>query len=69
MAKITLKSIREGSIVKVRGGFGGGKLVKATIDNVESDIKNGMPGADYTVLDSKEQHWCYLEQIDSVVTY
>lgn len=66
---IKLKDIREGSVVVVRGGFGQDRPVRARVDNVEQDIKNGLPGIDYTVVDTGDELWAYLSQVDSVVTY
>lgn len=66
---ITLKDIREGSIVMVRGDFGQGKPVRAVVEAVESNIKNGMPGIDYVVGKSVVGNWAYLNQVDKVITY
>ena len=60
---ITLKDIREGSVVIVRGDFGGGKPTQVIVETVESDIKNGLPGIDYA------DSWAYLHQVDRVVKY
>ena len=60
---VTLKDIREGSIVIVRGDFGSGKPQRVVVEAVEADIKNGRPGIDY------EGSWAYLTQVDRVVTY
>lgn len=66
---VKLKDLREGSIVMVRGGFGSEPAVKARVEAVERDIKNGMPGIDYTVMSNGDGHWAYLDQVDRVVTY
>lgn len=66
---ITLNQIRQGSIVMVRGDFGLGNPVRAVVDAVEQDVKNGCPGIDYTEVNTKAAHWAYLEQVDSVVKY
>jgi hypothetical protein len=66
---IKLKDVREGSVVIVRGGFGNGPAVKARVEAVERDIKNGMPGIDYTVMSNGDEHWAYIDQVDRVVTY
>ena len=60
---VTLKDIREGSIVIVRGDFGSGRPQQVVVEAVEEDIKNGRPGIDY------EGSWAYLTQVDRVVTY
>lgn len=66
---VKLNDIREGSIVTVRGNFGNGPATRAKVDYVDSNIKNGQPGIDYTDLNSGDKHWAYLGQIDSVVTH
>ncbi len=65
---VTLKQLREGSVVYVRGAFGTGPAVKATVESVESDIKNGRPGIDYVTEDG-DNHWAYLDQIQAVYRY
>ena len=60
---VTLKDIREGSVVIVRGAFGTGPEQKVVVEAVESDIKNGRPGIDYA------DSWAYLTQVVRVVTY
>jgi hypothetical protein len=60
---ITLKDIREGSVVIVRGAFGTGPEQKVVVEAVEADIKNGRPGIDY------DGSWAYLTQVMRVVTY
>ena len=60
---VTLKDIREGSVVIVRGDFGSGKPQRVVVEAVEADIKNGRPGIDYA------DSWAYLTQVDRVVTY
>jgi hypothetical protein len=60
---VTLKDIREGSVVIVREAFGTGPERRVVVENVESDIKNGRPGIDYA------DSWAYLTQVVRVVTY
>lgn len=64
-----LSDIRVGSTVMVRGGFGTDKPVKAKVEAVLKDIKNGRPGIDYVNKSTGDEHWAYLDQIDSVVKY
>ena len=59
---VQMTQVRPGSTVLVRGGFGSGATVRATVESVESDIKNGQPGIDY-VTDKGESYWAYLDQI------
>jgi len=66
---VKLEQLRSGSKVLVRGGFGTTSAKRATVDNVEEDIKNSSPGINYTVDASGEQHWAYLEQVQRVLTY
>jgi hypothetical protein len=47
----------------VRGNFGSGPEERVTVEGVDSDIKNGMPGIDY------DGHWAYLSQVVRVVKY
>lgn len=65
---VTLKQLREGSVVYVRGAFGTGPSVKATVEAVEADIKNGRPGIDYVTEDG-DSHWAYLDQVQAVYSY
>ena len=65
---ISLKQVREGSRVVVRGDFGTGRPVQATVVMADSDIKNGRPGIDYTTDDGDER-WAYLTQVDRVIKY
>lgn len=37
-----------------------------TIVELERDIKNGMPGANYD-LDNGEGYWCYVDQIRRIL--
>ena len=60
---VTLKDIREGSVVEVRPGFGAFPPVTVTVEEVEADIKNGRPGICYG------ENWAYLSQVDRVVVF
>jgi hypothetical protein len=60
---VTLKDIREGSVVIVRGAFGTGPEERVKVEEVHNDVKNGRPGIDY------EGSWAYLIQVVRVVTY
>jgi hypothetical protein len=69
---VTLKDVRVGSIVMLRGNFGTAPAIRAVIDNVEDNIKNGVPGVDYHPASqpaSGSCSWAYLDQVDSVVQY
>ena len=66
---IKLSQVREGSIVKVRGGFGSEPAKRARVEAVDSDIKNGRPGIDYTVIATGDEHWAYLDQVVEVETF
>jgi hypothetical protein len=48
--------------VKVRVRITGGGERTGTVDYFATDIKNGMPGIDYTGNDGKG-YWCYTDQI------
>jgi hypothetical protein len=63
VSNVQLKDVREGSVVIVRGNFGSGPEERVTVEGVDSDIKNGMPGIDY------DGHWAYLSQVVRVVKY
>ena len=63
VSNVQLEDIRKGSIVIVRGNFGSGPEERVKVEEVDSDIKNGMPGIDY------EGHWAYLSQVVRVVKY
>ena len=60
---VTLKDIREGSVVIVRGAFGTGPEERVKVEEVHEDVKNGRPGIDYA------GSWAYLSQVMRVVTY
>ena len=66
---VKLEQLRCGSKVLVRGGFGTTGAKRATVTSVEEDIKNGSPGIDYTVDATGDEHWAYLDQVQSVVAY
>lgn len=59
--------LKEGSVVEVRGNFGSGPLQLALVLSVEADIKNGLPGIDYST-DIGDSHWAYMHQIHRIVT-
>jgi len=65
---IKLKELREGSVVYVRGAFGTGPSQKATVTEVEADIKNGRPGIGYVTEDG-DDHWAYLDQVQAVYKF
>jgi hypothetical protein len=65
---ITLKQVREGSVVFVCGGFGTEPAKRATVTYVDSDIKNGFAGIDY-IDDDGDERWAYLSQVQRVVQY
>lgn len=65
---IKLSQVRAGSVILVRGSWGSDPAVRATVDSVEEDIKNGRPGIDYTTVNG-DGHWAYLDQISKVITY
>jgi hypothetical protein len=65
---LTLKDVREGSIVLVCGDFGTGPVVRATVTYTDNDIKNGWPGIEYKAADGDER-WAYLTQVQRVVQY
>ena len=60
---VTLKEIREGSVVIVRGAFGTGPEQRVLVEEVHEDVKNGRPGIDY------EGSWAYLSQVQRVIAY
>jgi hypothetical protein len=66
---VKLENMREGSIVIVRGGFGTDSPIKAIVEEVEEDVKNGRPGICYKAIGAKEGNWAYLTQVDRVVQY
>jgi hypothetical protein len=63
LGNVQLEDVREGSIVIVRGNFGSGPEERVTVEGVDSDIKNGIPGIDY------DGHWAYMSQVQRVVKY
>jgi hypothetical protein len=65
-----LKDIVVGCKVGVRT-WGSNGITWGIVEAVETDIKNGRPGIDYVVCDSKgvymdRSHWAYLDQVESV---
>lgn len=69
---ITIKQIRNGSIVVVRGGFGTEPPRQVRVTEVLANIKNGRPGIDYVepaAIGNSSGRWAYLDQVLSVVTY
>ena len=69
---IALNDIRKSSIVILRTNFGQGIAVRAIVDEVEEDVKNGQPGLCYTICNAAawdDGGWAYLTQVDRVVKY
>jgi hypothetical protein len=60
---VSIQDIRVGSVVIVRGCFGQGEPERVVVTDVDTDIKNGIPGIDYG------SHWAYINQVVRVVTY
>jgi hypothetical protein len=56
--------LKEGMRIQVMNGAG---LHTGTIVELERDIKNGLPGANYD-LDNGEGYWCYVDQIKSILS-
>jgi hypothetical protein len=65
---VTLKQVREGSVVFVCGDFGTAPAKRVTVTYTDSDIKNGYAGIEYIDADGDER-WAYLTQVQSVVQY
>lgn len=63
---ITLNEINVGDIVRVRTDFGMGPVIRAIVEDICDDVKNGRPGIDYKTMDG-EGYWCYLDQVVSIV--
>lgn len=63
-----LNDVREGSIVFVYNRDRRGP-VEARVDEVEADIKHGLPGIGYTILEDGEGYWAYLDQVKHIVKY
>lgn len=62
---LQIDDLKEGQVVKVRTSFGGGQIVVGIVQNVHDDIKNGLPGIDYSV--DGDECWAYLDQVVAVV--
>lgn len=61
----SIRQIKTGDTVFLRPGFGADPPVVATLDGVEADIKNGIPGVTYHVgKDREDSRWAYLDQIE-----
>jgi hypothetical protein len=65
---VELKEMRRGSEIILRPAWGSKPPERARVEAVESNIKNGRPGIDYT-SESGEPHWAYLDQVDRVIKY
>lgn len=57
-----IEDIEVGDTVRVLSNFGLGPIVTGTVDNVADDIKNGVPGIDYTD-DNGSHYWAYVDQV------
>jgi hypothetical protein len=68
---IELRDVKVGSIVWVKTNFGAGDAVQAIVDEVDADIKNGLPGIGYTLKNGTDKNgsWAYLSQVIRVVKY
>lgn len=60
--------IEENCIVLVKQDFGMGKTVKARVDAVHDDIKDGNPGIDYVELETGKLKWAYADQIVKLIS-
>ena len=67
-SNVSLRDIRLGSVIRIRGGFGLDAPETVTIDCVEADGKNGRATIGYTD-NNGDGRWAYLDQIQKVITY
>lgn len=62
--QITINDVKVGDYVSVKNGdvthFG-------RVDAVHHQIKNDMPGVDYTTHETGKRWWCYLDQIVEII--
>ena len=65
---VDISRLKSGSVLRVRGGFGTGAAKTVTLVGVEHEGKNGRDVIEYIDKDG-EEHWAYLDQIVSVITY
>jgi hypothetical protein len=61
---VKYSDLREDMKIEVRTYTG--ELHIGTIVELERDIKNGFPGANYD-LDNGEGYWCYVDQITRIL--
>ena len=61
---IQYSDLRDGMRIEV---LNGGELHVGTIVELERNIKNGLPGANYD-LDNGEGYWCYVDQIRRILS-
>ena len=66
--KVNVKQLKSGSVVVVRSGFGSEAPETVTVDDIESDCKNGRATIDYVDC-SDRSRWAYTDQIVKVVSY
>lgn len=67
--KVKLSDMREDSIIIVKGGFGLEAPVKAIVEELDREGKNGRSTVSYKEIESGDCRWAYLDQIVRVVQY
>jgi hypothetical protein len=65
---LTVNDIQVGSVIIVRGDFGKGAAVRATVTELDVDVDTNVVSFSYISLGEPEK-WAYLHQIDSVEKY
>jgi hypothetical protein len=67
-SNVDTSRLGEGSVVRVKGGFGSESASTVTLVGVEYDGKNGRDTIDYLDEDG-DGRWAYTDQIVNVITY
>lgn len=63
MSKWNPLDLKAGDKVRLMANFGNGPMVVGIVEEVERDVKNGLPGISYKQIGSKTGNWAYMHQI------
>ena len=67
--RVELGDMQEDSIIVVKGGFGLEPAVRAVVEELDSEGKNGRSIVAYKEIGTGDSRWAYLDQVVSVEQY
>lgn len=66
---VRLSDMREDSIILVKGGFGLEPAVRAVVEDLDREGKNGRSTVGYKEIETGDGRWAYLDQVVRVEQY